>query len=180
MVWVKGGVASRRLGVSIASLRLWDAQGRIPTLRTPGGTRLYDVDAYLAAQAASVDAVGAPATAVDAQPGHGHGSVVEPASDDRVAIAYCRVSSAGQKADLERQVAHMRDRCPGAEIVTDVGSGLNFKRRGLKTVLERALQGTVRSVTVACKCQFTRSEFELIKWLLERQQVELVVSNPGF
>lgn len=69
----------------------------------------------------------------------------------------------------------MRERCPDAEIVTDVGSGLNFKRKGLKAVLERALQGTLRSVTVAHRDRLCRFGFELIKWLLERQQVELVV-----
>lgn len=134
MVWIKGGAAAARLGVSIRTLRLWDAAGKIPTLRTPGGTRLYDVNAFLAATNAD-DPHSEPAS--------------EPVADPRVAIAYCRVSSAGQKADLERQVAHMRERCPEAEIVKDVGSGLNFKRKGLKAVLERAMQGTLRSVTVA-------------------------------
>jgi predicted site-specific integrase-resolvase len=177
MVLVKGGAAARRLGVSVATLRQWDRQGRIAALRTPGGTRLYDVDSFLAAQA--VDAVAASAAAVDAQPGQGCLALGGPAAaavaDPRVAIAYCRVSSAGQKADLERQVAHMRERCPGAEVVADVGSGLNFKRKGLKAVLERALQGTVRSVTVAHRDRLCRFGFELVKWLLERQRVELVV-----
>ena len=177
MVLVKGGVAARKLGVNIATLRAWDRQGRIATFRTPGGTRLYDVDAFLAAQA--VDAVLSPPEAVDAQPGQRLAALAEPAAAadarPRVAIAYCRVSSAEQKADLERQVEFMRERCPGAEVVTDVGSGLNFKRKGLRAVLERAMQGTVHSVTVAHHDRLCRFGFELVKWLLDRQRVELVV-----
>ena len=47
------------------------------------------------------------------------------------------------KDDLQRQIAFMQEKCPGYEIVTDVGSGINFnfKRKGLRIILERALNG---------------------------------------
>ena len=60
----------------------------------------------------------------------------------------------------------MRERCPDAEIVTDVGSGLNFKRKGLKAVLERALQGTLRSVTVAHRDSLPSASSPKTSWRL--------------
>ncbi|MGL6139325.1 MAG: recombinase family protein, partial [Planktothrix sp.] len=46
-------------------------------------------------------------------------------------VCYCRVSSTKQRDDLDRQVAYMQSIYPNAEIVRDIGSGLNFKRKGL-------------------------------------------------
>jgi excisionase family DNA binding protein len=168
MVWIKVGEASKRIGVSIATLRKWADSGRIKSIRTPGETRLYDVDSFFAN--GSEQSVLGQTCERDEEAG-------TETSDRRVDIAYCRVSSAGQKADLKRQVAYLKERCPGAEIIKDVGSGLNFKRKGLKALLERALQGHIRSVTIAHKDRLCRFGFELIRWLLERQQVELVVLN---
>ena len=62
-------------------------------------------------------------------------------STDAVLVCYCRVSSAKQRDDLARQVAFMRERYPGAEIVSDIGGGLNFRREGLVSVLERLHRG---------------------------------------
>ena len=169
MPWVKGGVAAQQLGISIKSLRVWADSGKISSIRTPGGTRLYDVERFLAEKGER------------AQTGDTHTDKLTKSDtgqhDDRVDIAYCRVSSAGQKADLERQVAFLHQQCPKAEIIKDVGSGLNFKRKGLEALLERALKGEVRSVTVAHRDRLCRFGFELIRWLLERQQVQLVVLN---
>ena len=58
-----------------------------------------------------------------------------------VTVCNCRVSSKKQSADLERQIAFMRERYPDDEIVSDVGSGLNFRRRGLISILERVHTG---------------------------------------
>ena len=52
----------------------------------------------------------------------------------------CRVSSPKQRGDLERQIQFMQSRYPKAEIVKDIGSGLNYKRKGLKTILGRAMR----------------------------------------
>ena len=159
MVWVKSKIACQQLGVSANGLRLWDAQKKIKTIRTPGGNRLYDVESFTGRAVAA----------------NGSDPATEHPLCERVDIAYCRVSSAKQKQDLERQVAFMQEKYPQAEIVTDVGSGINFKRKGIRSVLERALQGSVRSVTVAHRDRLCRFGFELIQWLLERQQVKLVV-----
>jgi putative resolvase len=90
-------------------------------------------------------------------------------------ICYCRVSSPKQKDDLERQIAFMRERYPKAEIVKDIGSGLNFKRKGLKTLLERAMRGDKLRVVVAHRDRLARFGIELIKFVIERNAGELVV-----
>jgi predicted site-specific integrase-resolvase len=69
----------------------------------------------------------------------------------------------------------MRKRFPEAEIVKDIGSGLNFKRKGLKTVLERAMQGERLKVVAAHRDRLSRFGFDLIKWIVERSAGEVVV-----
>ena len=72
----------------------------------------------------------------------------------------------------------MRSRYPDAEIVSDVGSGLNFKkRRGLLSILERVHQGDKLTVVVTYRDRLARFGTELIETLLERNGGELVVLN---
>ena len=58
---------------------------------------------------------------------------------ERKKICYCRVSSNKQKEDLERQVKYMKEKFPTYEIIKDIGSGLNYKRKGLEEILEKAI-----------------------------------------
>jgi len=90
-------------------------------------------------------------------------------------ICYCRVSSAKQKDDLCRQVRYLRDRFPEHEIVEDVGSGLNFRRKGFTSILERSCSGTIGEVVVAHRDRLCRFGFDLIKWIIERNGGKLVV-----
>lgn len=90
-------------------------------------------------------------------------------------VGYCRVSSWKQKDDLERQRQYLEEKYPGIEIVSDVGSGINFKRKGLLSLLERSLSGAKLKVVVAHKDRFTRFGFELIEWIIKRNGGEIVV-----
>ena len=147
MRYVPSREASRILGVHPQTLRKWASDGSIQHIRTESGQRRYDVESYLG----------------QAKPTQ--------------TICYCRVSSKKQSADLARQVAFMRERYPDAEIVSDVGSGLNFKRRGLLAILERLHQGDKLCVVVAYRDRLARFGTELIEVLLERNGGELVVLN---
>ena len=149
MRYVPSREASRILGVHPQTLRAWAREGRINYIRTEGNQRRYDVDSYLGQS--------------------------RPAQT----VCYCRVSSKKQSADLDRQVAFMRARYPDAEIVSDVGSGLNFKRRGLLALLERLHQGDKLRVVVAYRDRLARFGTELIEVLLERNGGELVVLISG-
>ncbi len=92
-------------------------------------------------------------------------------------ICYCRVSSKKQRDDLARQVVYMRENFPKAEIVSDIGSGLNYKRPGLKTILDRLMCGEKLTIVVAHKDRLARFGTELIEHLVNTNGGELLVLN---
>ena len=156
-VYYKISEACKILGVKEGILRKWDSQGNIKTIRTPGGIRLFDIT--------SVD----PTTNLFA--------IRE--KKEAVAIFYSRVSSSKQKDDLERQKQFLKDnyadKYPRFQEVTDIGSGLNFKRTGLLRVLGLIKEGNVSAVVVASKDRLARFGFELIEWLCKEYGTETVV-----
>lgn len=90
-------------------------------------------------------------------------------------VCYCRVSSAKQRNDLARQVAFMRQQFPSADIIQDVGSGLNFKRKGLQSLLQRLLQGDKFTLVVAHRDRLCRFGFQLVEYLFQQNGGEIVV-----
>jgi putative resolvase len=145
MEFVPSRVAAKVLGVHPNTLRLWADQGKIEIIKTASGQRRYNVNSYIGT------------------------------SSRHRTICYCRVSSYKQKDDLQRQVEFMRTRHPGADIVTDVGSGINFRRKGLRAILESAIDGDKLTVVVAHKDRLCRFGFELIEWIIKRSGGELMV-----
>lgn len=137
--------AVQELGLHPNTLRKYADEGKIPSIKNAAGQRLFDVQCYIRG-------------AVSAS-----------------LICYCRVSSAKQKDDLERQVAFMRERYPSAEIVRDIGSGLNFKRKGLRALLLRLLAGDKLTIVVAHRDRLARFGFDLIEYLVQQNGGELVV-----
>jgi len=88
---------------------------------------------------------------------------------------YARVSSAKQKEDLERQKELLRSHFPKYELLSDIGSGVNFKRPGLKTLLERASRGIVSEVVVTHRDRLCRFAFDLLQHILSLHSAKLVV-----
>jgi putative resolvase len=140
-------VAVERLGMHPNTLRRYAEGGKIDYIKNEAGQRLFDVDGY----------IGKAGTAI--------------------IICYARVSSRHQSNDLPRQRDQLLSSYPGAEVVTDIGSGLNFKRKGLLTILERLMQGDKLTLVVAHKDRLARFGFDLIKWMVERNGGTVVVLN---
>ena len=140
---------SEILGISIDRLRRLAENGTISTIRTPGGQRRYDVQGYLDAQTKT----------------------------DIVTVGYCRVSGKSQSDDLASQVAYLQKHYPDAEIIRDFGSGINFKRKGLRTLLERILRGDKLRIVVAHRDRLARFGGEVIQFLVEQNGGEVVVLN---
>lgn len=138
MKWYNSREACQKLGVHPNTLRKWDKLGKITTMRTASNQRRYDLSPF-----------------------------IEEEKKVTKQICYCRVSSAKQRDDLERQVNFMKEKFPKSEVVTDVGSGVNFKRKGLKTILERAMSGEQLEVVVAYKDRLARFGWEIIKHVIE-------------
>ena len=149
--FVKTKTACELYQVSASTLRRWDAEGRIHTIRTPSNQRLYATSLYK--------------DAVDCSP-HTH---------EKQTICYCRVFSKRQQDDLKRQIAFMQTRFPDARIIQDIGSGINWSRSGLKTILELAMSGSLKQLVVAHRDRLCRFAFELLQWILEKNEVKLVV-----
>jgi predicted site-specific integrase-resolvase len=137
-------------GVCLHTLRRWEKAGIIKAIRTPSGQRRYDIKSYQGLQ---------------------------PTRTERAVIAYARVSSRGQKADLDRQISVLKNLYPASELITDIGSGLNFKRPGLRTILGRVRKGDVGLIVVAHKDRLARFGFDLIEWWCEQDNTEIVVLN---
>ncbi|MEN6511389.1 MAG: IS607 family transposase [Chloroherpetonaceae bacterium] len=100
-------------------------------------------------------------------------SSLEPSN--KAKIIYARVSSYAQKQDLENQIKYLRSRYPEHELIQDIGSGLNFKRRGFIAILERILSGDVSEVVVAHRDRLCRFGFELVEFIADKFGANIVV-----
>ena len=91
---------------------------------------------------------------------------------------YCRVSTRGQKEDLERQIKLFRSKYPNHEIISDYGSGINFKRKGFNSILDSSIQGNIKEVVVTHRDRICRFGFELIeKIILQHGKGKILVLN---
>lgn len=71
----------------------------------------------------------------------------------------------------------MKELYPSAEVITDVGSGINYNRKGVKTILERLLRGDQFTLVVAHRDRLARFGTELIEFLIKSNGGELMVLN---
>ena len=137
--YIKIGEAARILGVSIQTLRRWEKSGQIVCdKRSNGGTRYYDIDRLL-------------------------GSSKKEAS---LTYAYARVSSHDQKEDLLKQKASLSAYCSSHgwtyEILSDLGSGMNYKKKGLKALIDAILHRKIKRLVIAHKDRLLRFGSELV------------------
>ena len=145
MAYVPLRIAIKRLGLHPNTLRKYADEGKIEIIKNEAGQRLYNVEAYIRGAA------------------------------NASLICYCRVSSYKQRDDLQRQIQYMQSLYPEAEVIQDIGSGLNFKRKGLRSLLDRLLQGYKLKIIVACGDRLCRFGFELIQYMVEQNGGEIVV-----
>lgn len=151
--------ASEQLGVSISTLRRWDETGVLVAERTPKGHRRYDI------------------SKINPNLLHGIGN------KDRKTIAYARVSSHDQQEDLHRQIQVLETYCAKQgwtyEIVSDLGSGMNYHKKGLKQLLDGILENQIGRLVLTHKDRLLRFGAELVFALCEAKNVEIVIINQG-
>lgn len=156
------------IGVSDSTLRSWANNDLIRCIRMPGGKRLYALQDVVARFQ------GLPRT-TDAS------TSTTPAIPETIATRqpyiYARVSSNKQKeaGDLQRQIQILQTLYPKHIVIQDTASGLNYHRRGLRTLLERCMQGMVSQVVVSDRDRLARFGVELLEWLFQKCNVSLVV-----
>lgn len=147
--------ASKILGVTPKTLRLWEKQGKISSFKTDGGHRRYDLTNL-----------------------NGNSD-----NKDKITIAYARVSSAGQKSDLKRQQELLESYCAAKgftfELISDIGSGLNYKKKGLKDLIKLILSNKISRLVLTNKDRLLRFGSELIFSLCENFNIEVIVINQS-
>lgn len=148
--------AMRILRVSGNTLRTWDREGKIETTRADykRSHRRYNVKKF-----------------IESSRPHPQPPVI-----DRKRIIYARVSTRNQSDNLKRQIECLRTRFPDHELVQDIGSGINFKRKGLDSILDLAFKKELEEVVVAYKDRLCRFGFELYERLFkELSNAKIVV-----
>lgn len=83
-------------------------------------------------------------------------------------IIYARVSSRGQRDELNQQSNSLQSRFPNYTLVRDFGSGIDYKRRGFSTILERLIAGNVKRVVVTSSDRFSRFGFDFFQWMFSK------------
>jgi len=147
MNYVTPKEAARQLGVSISSLRRWENEGKVKAIKTPGNQRRFDLDDILKLKGEKQIKI----------------------------IAYARVSTASQRDDLQRQISFLSERYPNAELISEIGSGLNFRRRKFLAILDRVFERDCQTLVVAHQDRLCRFGFKLIEYICQRFECELVV-----
>lgn len=155
------GEAAKVLGVTTTTLRNWDKNGLLhPDEHTRGGNRRYKLESLK-----------------NVNPD------VRYKSDDLKTIAYARVSSHDQKEDLIRQVSVLEAYCAKHgfeyEVIQDLGSGMNYYKKGLTKLLNLILDGQVKRLVLTHKDRLLRFGAELVFAICESKEVEVIIINKG-
>ena len=166
--FVSGTEATTLTGFSLSTLRKLADNGTIDTIRTPSNHRKYSIVCLRALVKRS-------------NPNIATSLLVNPPTEEDVAtredVVYCRVSTPSQRGNLDNQVALMQQRHPECRVVTDVGSGLNFNRKGLRSILELCFARRLGRVHVSHRDRLCRFAFELLQWIFQRHGAAIVVDD---
>lgn len=151
------GEASKLSGLNVQTLRKMVGLSQIKSYRTPSGQRRIDQQ--------------------DLQKMCNNFVYDETKlKGERQNFLYSRVSTKKQLDDLSRQAEYLRQ--PGYEsyiLIKDIGSGINFKRKGIQTILDACIQGNIGEVVVAHRDRLCRFAFDLIQAFIEKAGGKITV-----
>ena len=147
-------------GLAQSTLRLMHRKGElVPAKISSGGTRYYSdeqIKEYMGIETVS----------------------------KRIVIGYARVSSRKQEDDLNKQIDNLKTymfaKGYSFEMITDIGSSMNYSKNGLTKLLERIHNGEVSKVVVLYKDRLVRFGFELLETVckLNDCEIEIVDNSP--
>jgi predicted site-specific integrase-resolvase len=161
------------LGISAMTLLKIEKENKIEIIKTIGGHRKYNVEKFINDNKKESEKI----EKID--------NIKKKDNDqesnkkkERKNICYVRVSTVGQKSDLEHQKAYMKEKYKDYEIIEDIGSGINFNRKGLKKIIKLGINGNINKLVVAYKDRLTRFGFELIEEIIkEYSNGEIIIEN---
>ena len=151
------------LGISAMTLLKLEEMNKIEVIKTIGGHRKYNVKKYIEDNKKESEPIE---------------KTKKDKNNKKQNICYVRVSTSGQKSDLEHQKDYMKKKYPKYEIIEDIGSGINFNRKGLRKIIKLGIEGKINKLVVAYKDRLTRFGFELIEDLIkEYSDGEIIIEN---
>lgn len=148
---------AKMVGRTVKTLQRWDREGVLVAYRTPTDRRYYTHDQYL-------------------------NYIGVKADSEKKTIVYYRVSSAGQKDDMERQKQALELFCTANgyavdEWHNDIGSGMNFKRKNFNKIIEMMEVGEVQQLIIAHKDRLVRFGFDWFETFAKRHGTSIIVMN---
>ena len=145
-------------GIHRNTLLKWEKEGLLQPVKTPGGRRRYrrsDIEGLL--------------------------GICEKKTEKADVILYARVSTKKQEEYLKNQIERLesfaREKGWSYEVISEIASGVNEKRRGLKKLLNKVRRGEVKKVVIEYPDRLARFGYEYLKFFLESFGVELVIVN---
>jgi len=153
------GKFAKLIGRSIETLRSWDKQGKlIPSYRSEGGHRMYSEKQLNEVL-----------------------QIVKP--KERFNLGYIRVSAKHQNSDLERQRDLMElflmKQGKEFQIISDIGSGINYKKKGLKELLRLVSTNQIDTLYISYKDRLVRFGYELIEEVCKLHGVKIIIINKS-
>lgn len=153
------GDAENFTGLGQSRLREFYKEGVLKGYTTPSGQRRFDIESLR--EFCNIT------------------SQSETKEIGKINFLYARVSSKKQSDDLLRQVEFLREWTRDKEtkyvVIEDIGSGINFKRKGFNVILDRCMQGVIGEVVVAHKDRLSRFAFDLIETIVKRAGGKITV-----
>ena len=145
------GQAANLLGVSVSTMRRWEKEGKLSSdKRTFGLHRRYEKEKL-------------------------------EKNEERFSVGYARVSSHDQKKDLIRQAnvleSYIKNKTNNYKIITDLGSGLNFKKKGLKQLINLIISKKLDKIFLTHKDRLLRFGSELVISIAKEFGTEVIILN---
>jgi len=150
------GQFSKMVGKSTQTLRLWDSENKLkPHHISDGGHRYYSEQQIYQVLKQPIK------------------------TNEKKTIGYCRVSSNKQKDDLERQVenvtTYLMAQGKPYTVITDIGSGINYSKKGLRELIDKITKNEVEKVVVLFKDRLLRFGYELLEYIAELYGCEIEI-----
>lgn len=154
---IKPKEMAKRLNVTVQTLQNWDKKGTLKAHRTPTNRRFYTEDQYTK-------------------------FVGQTTNDNRLNVAYTRVSTYNQKDDLQDQLAFIRQYANAKGVIldqeiTDIGSGLNYKRKKWNQLLNMVMENKINQIFITYQDRFIRFGFDWFEDLCKQHGTKIIVIN---
>lgn len=148
---------AKMLNVSVKTLQRWDNENILKAYRNPKGRRYYTQEQYLAFTGAS-------------------------SNIDKKIVIYTRVSTNNQKDDLNNQVEFLKNYANSKgliinEIITDIGSGLNYSRKKWNELITDCINQKVQTIIISNKDRFIRFGYDWFERFLLNYGVNIIIVN---